>query len=205
MNVRNRIEPMRFFLRTSSLLASLMLSSTALADSTQISTGPVTQWAYGWKASATGAFTQYNTTKFSWYGLPTWSDVNANFPLVTVNNTNATASYSPSFHVPKGQLIIHPGPDKASAVRWTADESGQYQVQGFFDGLDPCTPTTRVHVVLNSSTVLFSQPLVGFTTVSFNLSRALSRDDTLEFVVDNGGNGYLCDTVGMASMITRLH
>ncbi|HYO57235.1 hypothetical protein [Archangium sp.] len=55
-------------------------------------------------------------------------------------------------------------------------------IQGLFNGLDTC-PTSTVYIVLNY----------------------LSPNDTLDFIVDNGGNGVWCDTVGLSAMITSLY
>ncbi|HZH14889.1 MAG TPA: hypothetical protein VE057_11095 [Archangium sp.] len=210
MKSQKKTNPSLLVLHTLLLLPLVMLPGAAFADSTHISTGPVTNWSYGWKSSPTGTFTPF-TLRMAYYGLPGWSyDPAASYPgyypLVAFNNTNATTTYSGlNFRVPRQQLVLHPGNDaKAATVRWTADGSGQYQIQGLFNGLDTC-PTSVVYIVLNSATMLFTQTLNGPAVVTFNLSQALSPNDTLDFIVDNGGNGLWCDTVGLSAMITSLY
>jgi hypothetical protein len=186
------------------LLLVLILSPVvAKADSTHIATGPVTNWSYGWKNAPIGSFTPFQG-RFSVFGMPAWFDGAQPYPYVAFNNSNTTVTApGTGFRVPKNHVMLHPSNEgRLSVVRWTSDSNGTYQIQGLFSGLEGCG-YRNVYIVVNS-VVVFSQPLGGTAINSFSLLHGLASGGTVDFEVDNGGNGYTCDGVGLSVLITAL-
>lgn len=183
-------------------LCGFLLSPVlAFADSTHISNGPVTNWSYGWKTAPAGGFTSFHG-RSTVFGLPALSD--GSYPFAVFNNTNATVTVpGKEFHLPRNQVAIHPSNDgKLAVVRWTADFAGAYQVQGLFDGLETCG-YRNVYIVVDSVTV-FNQQLGGLSINPFSFRFDLSSGSTVDFEVDDGGNQYYCDSVGVSALITNL-
>lgn len=192
------------------LLALLLVPALASADSTHISTGPVTNWSYGWKTTPTGSFTPLTVRFTSASGTPFWTDGSQSGPSVGFNNSNTTAtSSSGSYHLPRNQLQLHPdNSGKKAVVRWTAEAAGKYQIQGLFNGVDSYG-YRDVYIVVNSSAsgtsvTLFNQILSGSAVSTFSLNSTLASGDTVDFVVGDGGNGYYFDATGLSALITEL-
>lgn len=186
------------------LLLVLTLSPVlARADSTHIATGPVSNWSYGWKNVPIGSFTPFQS-RFSVFGMPAWFDGAQPYPYVAFNNSYTTVTApGAGFRVPKNQVVLHPSNEgRLSVVRWTADSNGTYLIQGSFSGLEGCG-YRNVYIVVNS-VVVFSQPLGGTAINPFTLQYGLATGTTVDFEVDNGGNGYTCDGVGLSALITAL-
>jgi len=185
------------------LLAVAMLPGKGSADSTHIPTGPLNNWSYGWKPSPFGSFTPLSN-RTTYYGLPAWNLPGGSiYPIVAFNNTGKKV-VGTNFGIPPNQLLLHPSNDgKMATVRWVAQSGDRYMIQGLFNGLQTCG-STRVHVVLNSTTTLFTGSTSGAAITTFTVEHPLASGDVLDFVVDDGGNGYTCDPVGLAVMITNL-
>lgn len=78
-------------------------------------------------------------------------------------------------------------------------------LDGKFAGLDVFTnvAASDVHILLNSSTSLFSGGLNGLgTEVAFGITRILNVGDKLEFAVGRGPNTFHNDSTGMKVRIT---
>src|SRR5262249_37749031 len=133
------------------------------------SINPTGNWSYGFTSTPGGTFNLF-TTSSTVYDLfnPCDGTVNtwrtpSGFPVVGHNPSGMTVTCS-TLSVPNDILIMHPEPSGARAiVRWTAPASGTYAIQGLFEGLDFVGPTTTdVHILLNSSTSLFSGNISSF-------------------------------------------
>lgn len=99
--------------------------------------------------------------------------------------------------------MLHPSNDgRLAVVRWVAESSGTYQIQGLFEGLETCG-YRNVYIVVNSA-VVFKQTISGTTVNPFSLQYGLTTGNTVGFEVDDGGNQYYCDAVGLSALITDL-
>jgi hypothetical protein len=175
----------------------------AYADSTHVAIGPVTNWSYGWKNTPTGDFTLFQG-RFTFVGLPAWYSGTQGYPYAVFNNTNKAAVVSgKDFRLPRNQIMLHPSNDgRLAAVRWVAESSGAYQIQGLFEGLETCGYRS-VYVVVNSA-VVFKQTNSGTAVNPFSFQYDLTAGNTVDFEVDDGGNQYYCDGVGLSALITDL-
>lgn len=188
------------------LLAFLLVPVLASADSTHISNGPFTNWSYGWKTSPTGSFTPFTSRTLESPGYLQWTDGVQNYPSIRFNNTNTRLVSGSTYRFPRNQLMLHPdSTGRMPVVRWTADGSGTYQIQGLFAGLDSYGYRT-VFIVVNSGTsaTVVNQTLSGASVNPFSLSYTLAFGDTVDFVVSDGGNGYGFDSTGLSAIITEL-
>lgn len=95
--------------------------------------------------------------------------------------------------------------------QWTTSSghpaAGIYDIQGLFEGLDYAYPTpTDVHILLDSSTSLFSTEISPFEVPSsFSLCQSPNAGDTIDFVVGFGTDGsYLGDTTGLVATIRAV-
>ena len=179
------------------------------------SSNPTGNWSYGFTSTLGGTFNLFttSTTQVPPNQLPCdgtvmfWTTPSG-FPLVGHNPSGMTVTCSSTVSVPNDVLTMHPGPSGAQAVvRWTAPASGTYAIQGFFEGLDFVGPTTTdVHILLNSSTSLFSGNISSFEVpLTFTLSLSVSAGDKIDFVVGFGSDGnYLFDSTGLKGTITLL-
>lgn len=125
-------------------------------------------------------------------------------PHVLLNPTAAPILLLGYIPVAPGQLSLHPGQEGVSAVlRFTAPAAGDYNVQAVFQGIDPVQTTTRAYV-LKKGSIVFQEALT-----EVNVPRTFSQTvtvaaagDTLDFVVDDGGDGFSYDSTGLTVTIT---
>jgi hypothetical protein len=110
-----------------------------------------------------------------------------------------------------GYLNLHPGPSvERAVVRWTAPADGIYNVAGEFRGHDTNSSalSTSVSILVNGVSI-FSDLVEdyccgGATAVGakpFNESVTLSANDTVDFAVGLGLNGYGYDSTGLQGSI----
>lgn len=196
-----------------SLLVTLMLVLAAAwpakADSIvgdfSASNNPNGNWSYGYTSTLGGSFSLFAASGTGCSGtLDVWT-TSSGFPVVVHNSSGTTQTCSGTVSVPTNVLGMHPSSSGEDAVvRWTAAASGTYSIGGFFEGLDFVYPTTTdVHILLNSSTSLFSAGIASFEVpANFALSEALLAGDTIDFVVGYGNDAsYIGDTTGLAGNI----
>jgi len=119
-------------------------------------------------------------------------------PCVSHNPTEHTRSMAKIRWTP-GRLSLHPGPKgEYSVVRWTAPESGRYDLEAVFLAIDEET-TTDVHVLQGG------QPLFkGMINLdgqgpqaTYKRELAIEKGDTLDFVVGFGNGTYISDSTGL--------
>ena len=135
-------------------------------------------------------------------GLEIWRSPAGTDPNVT-HNPLARAISAPWARWDPGRVGLHPGPAEYSALRWTAPETGRYELSGRFLGIATLT-TTDGHV-LHNGRLLFSGGLNtrgGGNSAVFKQTVQATKGDRLDFVVGNGGNGYGGDSTGLELVIT---
>ena len=122
-----------------------------------------------------------------------------------------------------GGLAFHPGPNGENAiVRWTAPTAGTYNVNVTFTGEDTNGTTTDVAVYHGTTTQtkkLFGADVLGYCGLSpsrivgcsgaspiqhFSGEIAVAAQDTIDFSVGYGINGYGYDTTGLDIVITPV-
>jgi hypothetical protein len=122
-----------------------------------------------------------------------------------------------------GGLAFHPGPNGENAiVRWTAPAAGTYHVNATFAGEDATGTTTDVSVYHHSATAtkkIFGADVLGYCGVApsssvgcfgtspmqhFAGNIVLAAQDTIDFSVGYGINGYGYDTTGLDVVITPV-
>jgi RHS repeat-associated protein len=167
---------------------------------------PNGSWSYGYKTTATSAFTPFssNANLFGG-GLDSWSQGYC-CPMITRNATGTTYTYpgAPSVVQPADVLNLHPGPSgEKSVVRWTAQTAGTYTISGRFQGIDTAGTTTDVTIQQNG-TAVYSNNINGYgNQVTFSLSVTVNVGDTIDFQVGYGSNNtYYSDSTGLSATIT---
>jgi hypothetical protein len=138
-------------------------------------------------------------------------------PLFHHNANDTPQTLGGTAAIDAGQLIEAPGLNAFTVARFTAPQSGQYQIATLFEGMQYYGQgvTTDVHVLKNG-VPLFDGIINGWvgrpyiTTArfgsspeqSFSAMLNLSTGDRIDFVVGNGGNGYFVDGTGLSARIT---
>lgn len=174
-----------------------------------ISNNPNGPWSYGCSSSATEAdfhaFTHGKTNPTN-KKLEYWSgykDTPDGCPGVTHSKANETIQYITITH-PPDCLNLHPGPQGNRAiVRFTVPGRGTYKVQGTFKALD--RTTTDPHVLVNGKDAVAIKPINdGHRRQDFSFTQQFDRNDTIDFAVGYGGNGYTCDSTGLMVTVTSV-
>ncbi len=191
-------------------------------------TNPNGVWTYGWMipngiTTPFTPYTLYSSNGFSdlsgsagllfWYS--TLSSPTAEAALVGYNPTTSENHYGGTVTFESGQVVLRPGSaGQVSVVRWTAAQSGHYDVAVTFTGLSgyggsPVT-TTDVHLLINSA---FSQGEsngwinvegYGNTSTLGATGFPFSVGDTVDFTVGDGNNSNENDSTGLSVQICRL-
>ncbi|MFO1484723.1 MAG: LamG-like jellyroll fold domain-containing protein [Verrucomicrobiaceae bacterium] len=179
--------------------------------STTSNNGPV--WSYRWIPS-TDVNTAYDPAAANANLLsgpnPTGGDgVNlwGSNPKVSYNTTDVFVGGT--FDFTPHQFGMHPGPSNELAVaRWTAPHAGQFAVSGTFYGTDTSPTSTDVHIFHNAT------QLTGTDKRTVNSYRGdgvshtqiitVAANDTVDFLVGPGGNGYNSDSTGLAASVVEV-
>ena len=165
-------------------------------------------WSYGYSTSLGGTFIAFPLTNSNYHA----NGIEAHyFPLSAdqpsaIRNSNAVVT-TPFCCQPlnPGQLALHPGPaGQFSIVRWTAPESGNFNLSGNYIGMDTSGTTTDVHVLFNGVTI-FDDFINGFSdTALISLDTLLQAGDLLDFAVGFGSNSnFFSDYTGLDVQISR--
>lgn len=195
----------RFACAATILLGFLFVSSFLHADSAvgQFSStdNPNGNWSYGFATRSGRAFTLL--TSGSCGNLLGWQ-LNGAEPWVLGNPTGSTQDCGTG-QDPTDLLDMHPGQEgQYSVVRWTAPATGQFVIEGGFEGIDPHPTTTDVHVLLNGIPI-FSKEINSFMQpVRFKFTETLNAGDTVDFAVGYGAdrnNGW--DSTGFNALISE--
>lgn len=172
-----------------------------------VTVNPNGVWTYGTTATVGGTLTPFTNQQvfgagqFEGWGSP------GSFPFV-MKNLTAGAFQSGTTYYPTGLLAMHPdNSGNFAVIRWVAPATGSYLVATTFMDVPNADPATvDVHVLRNSVTSLYSASMyTGVLSVNYTSSSlALTIGDTIDFVVGNGGNGYINDHTALAASITAI-
>ncbi len=124
------------------------------------------------------------------------------YPILLFNPTAAPFVYNvEDLIIGPQQILMHPGPNGERSVnRFVAPVGGSYSVAATFDTLDLQHGTTDVHVLVNGTSLF--DGIVSTSPVNVNLqSIVLETGDTIDFVVGDGGNGFLHDSTSLDATI----
>lgn len=150
-------------------------------------------WSYGWSSTESpgGEFIRYTTSSSSPPFIRKWfvPRNNTENPSISLNNLSSPTQYGNVFH-PPDLLNLRPGPNgERSILRWTAPETGNYIIEGRFEGIEkgdltkvPATKgtTTDVAIIYKGSVALFSAHIDGYGKIAyFSLPEMIRKEETL--------------------------
>lgn len=176
---------------------------------------PTGAWSYRWQAAnaLSGTYTPANAALLS-LGAP-------NGPLVAWNNPSGVSlNTSPDYHfISNGgtrhdwhgkQFGMGPGPqDQFAVLRWVAPVAGQYAVSGSFAGADSQPTTVDVHILHNSTELMPAgkRTLNSYRGdgVSHTQVITAAANDTVDFLVGVGINGWSYDSTAVSASVTLLN
>lgn len=206
-----------FFVFSSAVMANATGGTYDPALDFSATDNPNGVWSYGWSIALGTEFnrdTEFGAFEFqgiNYPGLDSWARNNVTLPIVMHNGTlepiSIIRSGGPSLVFAPGELSLHPGLDNSySVLRWTAPNSGNFEVKSVFEGLEPLGATTDVHVQINGTSIYdgyvngygdnTQQPFLGAFT--------LAAGDTVDFAVGAGGNGYIADSTALVATIAAI-
>ena len=152
-------------------------------------------------AQLTTPWTQQGWTPMvSGVATPTQTSLGHNMPAIFRNNLSSPVSYPPeSLTIYPTQVALHPGNDCA-VLRFKAPVDGIYTIRGEF-----WSPTGSTHPNNVTARVLDKGTQVHSGTVSAGSANHwiipnptqqyhLQAGQSIDFAIDNGGNGYYSDT-----------
>ena len=162
-------------------------STFSLDTQSQTLTGSVSGIVQGWYASA---------------GFPTLGKNTSGITYIN-NNGGTTITLAPN------QLDLHPASDGTySVLRFTAPTTSTFSFLGNFNGADSRPTTTDVHILLSNVSIADGGINVsggGNTAILSSNSLALTKGDTLDFVVGYGNGNYFYDSTGLFAKVTDLN
>jgi alpha-galactosidase len=133
-------------------------------------------------------------------GMRSWSadELGGSDPCVSHNPTPHARTVA-NIRWEPGQLSFHPGPKgEYSVVRFTASETGAYDVGAMFTAIDQDT-TTEVFVLQDGEPTFHGwvnlhgqEKKTGYDT-----ELALTTGSVLDFVVGWGNGSHICDSTGL--------
>lgn len=125
--------------------------------------------------------------------IKSWT-ANTPYSLYVAKNTGSATVVFANAVAPAGAVILHPGYNgEAAAVRWTAPRAGTFDVVATFK-LAEAVGSVDAHIYRNGVKI-FSTFLAPSAQEEAALRRVtVAANDTLDFVVGNGGDNYLSDT-----------
>ena len=171
-------------------------------------------WSYGTGVTGTSftPYTNFNPGCFG-PGSACWQTATPVdlVPAVVANLSGATINFG-TVVLPTNVLLIHPGPNTDSIVRFTVPVTGHYDVSGFYELLDT-NPTGVNAIIAANGTVIASFLLTGPGAMHPNTpgqSQAFSATDIflpagtiIDYGVNNDGN-FLNDSTGLGLTFTLV-
>ena len=134
--------------------------------------------------------------------LDIWHSEASREPWATLNPSAQPFQTPFNFTWPPRQVALHPGPrGRYSVVRWTSPATDRYSITATFTGLFKAT--TDVHLFHNGRTYFTSQLNIGGSpnTATHKSELALSKGDTIDFVVGWGNGSYGSDSTALTATI----
>jgi hypothetical protein len=171
-------------------------------------------WSYGTGVTGT-SFTPYTNFNPGCLGAGSacWQTATPVdlVPAVIANLSGSTINFS-TVVLPTDVLLLHPGPDTDSIVRFTAPVSGHYDISGFYELLD--TSPTGVNAIIAANGVVIASFLLtgpGAThpntpgeSQSFSATNVfLPAGTIIDYGVNNDGN-FLDDSTGLGLTFTTV-
>jgi hypothetical protein len=201
------------------------LTYDAVADFNTTGVQSAGAWAYGTETAINGAFTlfpNFAAIRCSQDPIPClpssasldtyYYDQVATGPAVVSNNSGGTITFpvNPALIFPGNVLGLGPGSTSLgtpafTVVRWTAPESGEYNISGFMENLQAATTDQYVYV---DGVQKFSDTYNGSLALQqeqFSFSNVfLTGGGTVDFLVDSGGDfsNQGDDVLGLSATIT---
>ncbi|MFO1484532.1 MAG: LamG-like jellyroll fold domain-containing protein [Verrucomicrobiaceae bacterium] len=135
-----------------------------------------------------------------YFGGPSYVTFN---PTSTFVSSNGGGTWAPR------QVGMEPGAGSEFAVlRWKAPAAGIYAVSGTYFGCDPGPTTVDVHIFHNANqlTPVDKRYVDSYrgNGVSHTQVITVGANDTVDFVIGDGGNGNSSDSSGLAASIVPL-
>ena len=133
-------------------------------------------------------------------------------PAVINNSSGATINFG-TVVPPTNVLLIHPGPDTDSIVRFTVPVSGTYHVAGFFELLDTNPTSVNAIIALDDASIVASFPLTGTGAshpgapsqfVNFGGGKFFATAGTFIDYGVNNANNYFNDSTGLSLSFTLV-
>lgn len=182
-----------------------------LAGDFSIKKNPNGPWSYGYSDSRGSTLKLFTSALDQYiYGghMIAWQLLDGTFAGAEQPIYKALETIDEHWSVvaPAGTVAMHPGPyGHHSVVRWTANESGTYKINGAFTGRDIYGTSTDV-AVLHGTVPVVTDYVSGFNTpYPFTVTMPLRKGETVDFTVGDGQNGYICDTTGITATITKIN
>jgi hypothetical protein len=190
-----------------------------------IAGNPNSVWSYGYSATLGGPFVLDTLSATSLFGnsnfdawLPTNAETSSPDHPFAARNTAATTEQGAGLQLPPGGLGLHPGPDASneySTVRWTAPQSGLYDVAAAFTDRDNSPPlsatpgaTVDVHILLNGISLydaIIDRDGWGLGPSGYGSLLLLTAGDRIDFQVGRGNNDtFIADSTGLVATITTV-
>jgi hypothetical protein len=166
---------------------------------------PAGVWSYGLRPGGGGTFlpfvhtTVVNLIDFWDRDLP-YPDA---YPKVGHNGTDQTQYWGGGTEGPvaAGELVMHPGPAPA-VLRFTAPSAALYSIIVQARATATCASATGV-AVWSGATQVDGSGLGGLGSQWFSAQQVYREaGQTVDLVVDNGGNGINCDHVAVSVVVT---
>jgi hypothetical protein len=202
-----------FFAIAFLLLASLAASAqtySAVADFSPTS-NPNGAWSYGYLTAPGTSLILYTATEndncvpgISFWGLYLGSC--SLLPVVGKNDTTGNVCWATDC-LPPDYIVTSPGyTGQLNVVRWTAPESGIYELSGSVMGTDYVYPTSTDFYVRLNGNLLFSTAVDSYDIpTTFGRRQSLRAGDTLDFLTDWGSNhNAYGDGTGFRALIAKV-
>ncbi len=172
-------------------------------------------FSYGVETTLGSSFSLYTQT-YTQTGngggsLQGWGTSNGGPPALAKNTSGTTFNLTngSTITIAPDQLELHPGPNgEYSVLRFTAPTTSNFSFSGDFNGADSHPTTTDVHVLLNNVSIADGGINVnggGNTATLSSSSLALTKGQTLDFVVGYGNGTYNYDSTGLYAKVTDLN
>jgi hypothetical protein len=170
-----------------------------------ISQNPAGTWSYGWSTSLGGGFTPFSTPQVAPTGVAYWTASGIGSLGIYYNGTDRVVTPYGSTNYLPNQLAMHPGPSgQYSLLRWTAPESGSFDIRAAFKALDPQPATTDVHVLLNGISKFDGMVNSVLTGPVYTGTLAVQAGDKVDIAVGYGNGYYGYDSTAVSVRINRV-